>query len=96
MPSNIEDNISKDESDWISIIYYLKRKHKQNVAMGSFNISSFRNRLDNIMGLIGNAIDVLIFAEAELDSSFVHFSFQMFKEGNPSAIADFQETLYLR
>ena len=65
-----EDDISTNEADWISIIHCLKRKHKQNVAIGYLNINSLRNKFDNIMELIGNAIDVIIFAETKLDSSF--------------------------
>ena len=37
----------------------------------------FDNKFDNIMGLIGNAIDVLIFAETKLDSSFPKDQFKI-------------------
>ena len=30
----------------------------------------------------------------EMHMSFISFSFQMYKEGNPSAVADFQGALY--
>ena len=72
-----EDDISTNEADWISIIHCLKKKHIQNVAIGYLNINSLRNKFDNIMGLIGNALDVLIFAETKLDSSFPKGQFKI-------------------
>ena len=61
-----EDNISTNEDDWVFIIHCLKRKHGKHVAIGYLNIISLRNTFDNKMGLIGEAIEVLIFAEITL------------------------------
>ena len=72
-----EDDISTNEADWISIVHCLKKKHIQNVAIGYLNINSLRNKFDNSMGLIGNAIDVHIFAETKLDSSFPKGQFKI-------------------
>ena len=55
----------------------IRRQHTQNVAIGYLNINSLRNKFENITDLTGKAIDVLIFAETKLDSSFPNSQFKI-------------------
>ena len=63
--------------NWVKHIEDLRKKHPKNVIISFLNINSIRNKFKNIMDLIGNKIDVIIFGETKLDNSFPNGQFKM-------------------
>ena len=54
---------------WVKHIEDLPKKHPKNAIISFLNINSIRSKFKNIMDLIGNKIDVIIFGETKLDDS---------------------------
>ena len=63
--------------DWVEQIQDLRKKHPKNVIISYLNINSIRNKFENIMDMIGNNIDVIIFGETKLDDSFPRGQFKI-------------------
>ena len=55
----------------------LRKKHPKNVIISFLNINSIRSKFKNIMDLIGNKIDVIIFGETTLYDSFPKGQFKI-------------------
>ena len=63
--------------NWVKHVEDLPNKHPKNVIISFLSINSIRNKFKNIMDLIRNKIDVIIFGETKLDNSFPNGQFKI-------------------
>lgn len=80
-PSIQEVNLGKtaiDSSETsISTLKSLKLNHPKSVVFSYININSIRHKLDDLVLIVGNLVDILCIAETKLDASFPEAQFKL-------------------
>ena len=67
-------NLSKDIGQ---ILFDLRCKNPWNLNFVYLSINSFRNKFENLIGIINQNVDIFTIAEANLDGSFPTAKFEM-------------------
>ena len=63
-------NVSSDEEDPYTVLQSLRLKNIDRIILGHININSIRNKIDLLVDMISNRVDILLISETKIDDTF--------------------------